>query len=105
MTRSLWERAAGGLIRDARLRAGITQHQLAVRAETSQAAIAAYESGARQPTLPTLYRVIAAAGFEPRIRLEALDPHDDTVAAWEASRPAEERRRWRAQQQRFAGTA
>jgi hypothetical protein len=34
------------------------------------------ESGAMQPTLPPLYRLLAAAELEPRIRLEGYDDHD-----------------------------
>jgi transcriptional regulator with XRE-family HTH domain len=51
------------LLLDARRRAGLTQQELARLAATSQSAIAAYESGARQPTLPVLQRLIEAAGF------------------------------------------
>lgn len=91
-----WSEAAGALIADARARAGLAQAELAARADTVQSAIAAYEAGQRQPTLPTLYRVLAAAGFDLRARLAAVDDHDDTIAAWEASLPAAERERWRA---------
>jgi transcriptional regulator with XRE-family HTH domain len=94
--RDEWSEAAGALIRDARLRAGLTQAELAARAGTAQSAIAAYEGGQRQPTLPTLYRVLAAAGFDLRARLAPADDHDGTLAAWEASLPEAERERWRA---------
>lgn len=83
------------------MRRGLSQRALASRAGTTQAAVAAYEAGRRQPTVPTLYRLLAAAGFEPRIRLAALDDHDRTVAEWEASRPADERASWDDQQERF----
>jgi len=53
---------AGGAIKRARLRAGLTQHALAARAGTSQATISAYESGRKQPSLETLERVLAASG-------------------------------------------
>lgn len=66
--------AAQELLIQARKSAGITQQQLADRAGVSQPSIAAYESGRRQPTLPTLYRLLAAAGYEPRIRLEQRHP-------------------------------
>jgi transcriptional regulator with XRE-family HTH domain len=88
---------AGALILDARTRAGLTQAELAERAETAQSAIAAHEAGARQPTMPTLYRVLTAAGFDLRARLEPHDPHDDTLAEWEASLPAAQRRQRRHQ--------
>ncbi len=98
---------AGALIADARLRAGLTQAELARRAGTVQSAIAAYEAGRRQPTLPTLYRLLAAAGFDLRARLETHDPHDETLAEWEASLAPAEAARWRAKldgQRRRAAT-
>lgn len=49
-------------MKDARRLAGLTQSELAERAGTSQAAISAYESGAKQPTVATLDRLLAAAG-------------------------------------------
>jgi len=52
----------GLLIRDARLRRGLTQIQLATQAGTSQATLSAYESGAKQPSLDTLSRLLAQAG-------------------------------------------
>ena len=86
---------AGALIFDARTRAGLTQAELAHRAHTTQSAIAAYETGTRQPTVPTLYRVLAAAGFDLRARLAPHDPHDETLVAWEDTLPEAERKRWR----------
>lgn len=50
------------LIREARTRAGLSQAQLAVRAKTSQPAIARYEAGSATPTLATLERILAASG-------------------------------------------
>ncbi|MGH9156560.1 MAG: helix-turn-helix transcriptional regulator [Acidimicrobiales bacterium] len=86
---------AAALILDARTRAGLTQAELGRRAGTAQSAIAAYESARRQPTLPTLCRILAAAGFDLRPRLAPHDPHDEALAAWEASLPADDRARWR----------
>lgn len=86
---------AGALILDARLRAGMSQRALALAAGTSQGAVAAYEAGRHEPNLVTLGRLLAAAGFELRMRLEPSDDHDDTVAEWEATRPAAERDEWR----------
>jgi transcriptional regulator with XRE-family HTH domain len=63
-----------GLIRDARLAEGLTQLDLARRALTTQPAVAAYESGAKTPTLPTLERLLHACEHEvqlsahPRLR-------------------------------------
>jgi len=53
---------AAGLLRRARADAGLTQTRLAERAGTTQSAIAAYEAGTREPTIPVLARMINATG-------------------------------------------
>ncbi len=73
------------LIKGARRAAGLTQSQLANRAGTTQPAVAAYESGARTPTVTTLERLLDAGEHDldiharPRVRrgaasLEQLAP-------------------------------
>ena len=52
------------LVRDARLRAGLTQRELARRAETSQSVVARIERGQTSPTWATLIRLLSAAGFD-----------------------------------------
>ena len=52
------------LVRDARLRAGLTQRELARRAETAQSVVARIERGQTSPTWETLTRLLAAAGFD-----------------------------------------
>jgi len=52
---------ASALIRQDRSRAGLTQAQLARAAGTSQSTIAAYESGAKSPSVRTLDRIVRAA--------------------------------------------
>ena len=98
---------AGNLIKLARRDAALSQRELARRAGTSQAAIGAYESGKRSPTLETLARIVRAAGQDLRIQVVAYDDHDDAMAAYEASLSAEtraalqrERARLRAQARR-----
>src|SRR6266487_3099776 len=56
--------AAGTVLRDARRRAGLSQVELAARAGVTQSVISAYESGHRQPSVPTLAALIEATGFE-----------------------------------------
>ncbi|MDP9397101.1 MAG: helix-turn-helix transcriptional regulator, partial [Actinomycetota bacterium] len=46
--------AAAALLREARERAGLSQLELGRRAGVAQSVISAYESGRRQPALPTL---------------------------------------------------
>ena len=55
---------AGALLRQARRRAGLSQVALAARAGVTQSVISAYESGHRQPSLPTLAALVEAAGYE-----------------------------------------
>ena len=56
----------GQIIKEARVDAGLSQVELAIRARTSQPAIAKYESGGASPSLRTLDRILRAAG----VRLE-----------------------------------
>ena len=53
---------SASLLRRARAQAGLTQTRLAELAGTTQSAIAAYEAGTREPTVPVLTRLCAAAG-------------------------------------------
>lgn len=55
---------SAALVRDARLRAGLTQRELASRAETAQSVVARIERGQTSPTWETLIRLLAAAGFD-----------------------------------------
>jgi transcriptional regulator with XRE-family HTH domain len=79
------ERLAGNLLRRARAQKGLTQRQVAELAGVPQSSIAKIESGARQPTLPVLTRILVALDLEPRIALEPYDDHDDILDA-DASR-------------------
>ena len=53
---------ASALLRDARLRNGVSQRRLALRARTSQDAISRIERGAESPTLERLGQLLAALG-------------------------------------------
>jgi hypothetical protein len=53
---------AGATLHAARTRAGFSQAALAERAGTSQATVSAYESGAKQPSVATFSRLLAATG-------------------------------------------
>lgn len=57
-------RLAGALLRRARTGSAMSQAELAARAGVTQSVISAYESGHRQPALPTLAALIEAAGYE-----------------------------------------
>jgi hypothetical protein len=60
---------AGALLRRARTAAGLTQAELARRAGVTQSVVSAYESGRRQPGLPTLLSLVAATGHDLDLRL------------------------------------
>jgi transcriptional regulator with XRE-family HTH domain len=55
------------LIRSARQAAGITQLEVAEQAGTTQPAVAAYESGARSPSLTTLKRLLGACEHDVEV--------------------------------------
>jgi DNA-binding XRE family transcriptional regulator len=55
----------------ARVRAGLTQAELAQRMGTTQSAIARLESGARLPSVKTLLRFAKATDSRPVLRLLA----------------------------------
>ncbi|WP_423462506.1 helix-turn-helix domain-containing protein [Promicromonospora sp. MS192] len=62
----------GSDLRARRLRAGLTQRELAARSGTSQPAIAAIERGTRSPALETRARLDAALRLRPSLLLEAV---------------------------------
>jgi transcriptional regulator with XRE-family HTH domain len=68
-------------LRAARRASGLTQAQLASRTGTSQATVSAYENGRKQPSLDTLARLLAAAGWrlalepEPRVVARSEEDH------------------------------
>lgn len=66
------------LVRSTRLEAGLTQAELAVRAGTSQPAVARYEQGRVTPTLATLQRLLAACGQRAVISAVAMDGDDSS---------------------------
>jgi transcriptional regulator with XRE-family HTH domain len=64
----------GELIKDHRLRHGLSQRELAYRAGTSQSAIARIESGDEDITWKRLRSVLAAMGDQPVLEAKRL-PH------------------------------
>lgn len=72
----------GNVIASARRQAGLSQHALAERAGTSQPAIARLEQGHSSPSVVTLERLAAAAGFAVRIELLPAAPPDPVIEAY-----------------------
>jgi hypothetical protein len=96
MVRSYEQQASStgaALLQLARLKAGLTQRELAERAGVPTTMISAYERGKRQPTVETLLRLLRAAGFDLRMQLEPHDAHDDVLADLDAARTDRERAR------------
>jgi transcriptional regulator with XRE-family HTH domain len=61
------------LIREARLRAGLTQQELADRSGRKRSVIARWERGAIEPSLETFLEIIGVCGFELPLELMARD--------------------------------
>lgn len=76
---------AGNILRLARTQRGWSQRQLADAAGVPVSTVARIESRARQPSLVTLSRLLAAADLELRARLEPYDDHDDVLDARQAN--------------------
>ncbi len=84
--------AAGSLIQLARIKSNLSQRDLAAKAGTSPAAVASYETGRREPTVPTLLRILRAAGFDLRMHLAPHDNHDEVLEQWIQRLPVDVRR-------------
>jgi transcriptional regulator with XRE-family HTH domain len=84
---------AAALLQLARLKAGLSQRELADLASVPTTMISAYERDKRQPTLPTLLRLLNAAGFTLTMKLEPRDVHDEVLVQIESTRSTSERRR------------
>src|SRR4051794_34132812 len=93
----LEDHVAGALLVSARGRLGLSQTAFAELIGIAQPTLSAYESGRRQPTLPTLMRLLARAGLDLRMELTEQDRHDAILAEWERSLDPRERERLEAQ--------
>jgi transcriptional regulator with XRE-family HTH domain len=98
------------VLRDARLKAGLTQTELARRLDSSQAAVARLESPGANPTFRTLRRVLQATGHE--LELDAIPRSssiDETLIASNLRlSPAERLRRfqsWHRSMRKLAAAA
>ena len=96
---------AAAILRSARKRSGLTLRELAGRAGTSHATLAAYECGRKVPTVDTLDRIVSAAGYDisctltPQVR--SFDPAErgrelSDVLHLAAQFPARHDRDWQA---------
>ncbi len=58
---------AGAVLREARRRSGMSQSELARRAQVSQPVVSAYEGGRREPGMAMLAKLVEASGHRLRI--------------------------------------
>jgi transcriptional regulator with XRE-family HTH domain len=81
----------GILIREARLRAGLSQQALAARLGTHQSVVARWETGASEPTLATVRRAMRAAGFDLSVAVTPADDDHDRLIGDALRRSPKER--------------
>jgi transcriptional regulator with XRE-family HTH domain len=65
------------IIREARLKAGLTQAELAERLRRDRAQIARWETGGQEPSFENLRAVVEACGFV--LRVEIAEREDDAA--------------------------
>lgn len=68
---------SAALLREARLRAGLSQQELAARSEKERTVIARWENGAVSPSFDTVIELVRACGFDLALDLTPYDPSDD----------------------------
>ena len=78
---------AAQLIREARLRAGLTQAELAARLGRERAQVARWEIGAQEPSFANLRSVVEACGFTLKVEIGERRSHvnlrdDRCLAEW-----------------------
>jgi transcriptional regulator with XRE-family HTH domain len=73
--------SGGDLIREARRRAGLTQAELADRADTAQPAIARWESGRTAVSLDDVVRLVRLCGLDVEFQIVERDDSDIAQAA------------------------
>lgn len=65
------------IIREARLKAGLTQAELAERLRRDRAQVARWETGGQEPSFENLRAVVEACGFV--LRVEIAEREDDAA--------------------------
>lgn len=73
------ESKGGLVIRRARLRAGLTQNELATRLRTSQPLIARWEGGHVEPGFATVIKAVRACGLDLAVSLVEYDHDHDSL--------------------------
>jgi transcriptional regulator with XRE-family HTH domain len=71
----------GQLIKEGRLRAGLSQRELARRLGTRQPVVARWERGAAEPSFDTVRRALRACGLDLLVSLAEADDSDAGLIA------------------------
>jgi transcriptional regulator with XRE-family HTH domain len=75
-----WDMDGGQLVREGRLRANLSQRDLAAATGLTQPTIARIEGGRSALTTAQLTRLLRACGLEPRVALVRVDDSDWSIA-------------------------
>jgi transcriptional regulator with XRE-family HTH domain len=78
---------AAQIIREARLKAGLTQTELAERLGRERAQVARWEIGGQEPSFENLQSVVEACGFSLRIEIAERESSPRLDAELETSVP------------------
>jgi predicted nucleotidyltransferase/DNA-binding XRE family transcriptional regulator len=85
--------AIARLLKRARVSADLSQTEVARRAGVAQSVISAYESGRREPSVPTLERLVRATGHRLVLDLESTDEYPRGIPDTPLGRRLRQRRR------------
>ena len=95
---------AAQVIREARLRAGLTQTELAARLGRERAQVARWEIGAQEPSFANLRSVVEACGFAFRIEIAEREETPELDAELIVSVPQAPQQRVQALLDRLGGS-
>jgi transcriptional regulator with XRE-family HTH domain len=95
----------GGLIRQARLLAGLSQAELAARVGTTQPVVSRWERGSEVPRIDALARALQACGFEADLVFRRRDDVDRSQIAGALALTPDERLESVVQTTRLLGLA
>jgi transcriptional regulator with XRE-family HTH domain len=73
------------IIRQARLKAGLTQTELAARLGRDRAQVARWETGGQEPSFENLHAVVEACGFSLRVEIAEREETPGLDAELDAS--------------------
>jgi len=79
------------LIREARLRAGLSQAELGNRVGKAASAIGRWERGEVLPALETVVHLVRAAGYDLSLGVTETDDHDTVLILRSLAQPPAER--------------